>query len=1399
MRALDREIELLRVRAQAALQTMPRDEAADRAPAEMADAMRLVEELRVYQTELEIQNQDLRAAQLQTEVAMKKYRRLFENLPLEGLIIDTQGFIVEANAVARKRFALRQSASLQRRSVYQIFQMESRPLLHAALVTRRDLTQASKCQLIANDTSNKSEVDAHIIALNPSSAVDDERLMVLVDRTFEHQLAIKHEEMTRSEERYRALFDGSKVPTLLVDPETDTIVRGNQAAQHFFGYDDLALRAMPLATINHLSAQEIQEEIRRAAAAQREHLFLTHRLADGTTVPVEVHSGPIEIDGRTLLYAIIHDISARVQAQQQADAAHKLLATLTAQVPGLIYQYQQFPDGHSCFPFASPGISDIFEVTPEQVAHDASAAFSVIHPDDLDEVQASIKQSAASLTPWTCEYRVVLPKQGQRWRRGIARPEAQTDGSILWHGFISDITVEHRIQATLEENDRILRTAIDALDEAFVLYDPQDRLVFCNEKYKAIYSANSDLIAPGVTFEQLLRAGAQRGQYVEANGRIEAWVAERLAAHRSGNVTLTQKISTGQVLRVLERRTTDGYTVGFRVDVSAFAQATEAAVTANREYRNLLSAASEVSIIATDRDGLIQLFNRGAERMLGYPADEVMGKMTMSALHLAGEIDQSALELSVELGHTVSGFKVFTEMADRDIQKQREWTYARKDGGHLNVALMVSAVRAMDDEITGYLAIAQDITQRKQAEAKTRLAASVFTHAREGILIADQDCNIIDVNEAFSRITGYSRDEVIGCNPKMLQSGRHNADYYAQMWHSLGTLGHWEGELWNRRKDGVVFPEMLSISAVSNAEKRVLNYVALFTDISMQKEHEHKLERIARYDVLTGLPNRALLADRLQQEMAHCRRQRKQLAVVFIDLDGFKHINDQYGHDVGDELLIALSQRMQAALRDGDTLSRIGGDEFVAILTGLSQPKDCESIMDRLLQAAAEPVEASGFVLHVSASIGVTLFPQDATDADNLMRHADHAMYQAKQAGKNRYHYFDVRDQADVKTERESVDEISRAMDNDEFVLYYQPKVNMKTGKVVGMEALLRWHHPKDELILPGQFLPVIKGHPLSIRLGDWVIRTAVCQMAQWNSIGMKMPVSVNIDAVHLQDPSFDSTLTQILAQHPQVQPAQLVLEVLATSSRDDIEKVTAVMHACCELGVGFSLDDFGTGYSSLTSLRKLPTDLMKIDQSFVIGMTKDSDDFVIVEAVMGLAKAFGRPVLAEGVESNPHGELLLAMGCELGQGYGIARAMPAHAVPDWTQNWRPDPSWSIWNEHSHPHSSRELVHAEISHRHWVRDVENCILGNSDSLPPMDPALCELGQWISGQASTRYRDHCAFEVLITKHDSVHNQAQQLIDWIAAERHGEATAGLPVLHAQSNELVAALRQLRVGSP
>jgi diguanylate cyclase (GGDEF)-like protein/PAS domain S-box-containing protein len=616
-------------------------------------------------------------------------------------------------------------------------------------------------------------------------------------------------------------------------------------------------------------------------------------------------------------------------------------------------------------------------------------------------------------------------------------------------------------------------------------------------------------------------------------------------------------------------------------------------------------------------------------------------------------------------------------------------------------------------QVTGIFGISRDVTESRSNQARLQLAANVFTYAREGILIADAQGLIVEVNAAFTRITGYERAEVIGQNPRFLKSGRQNRAFYQHMWNSLSVLGHWEGEIWNKRKQGGIYAELLSISVVRDSEGKTLNYVSLMSDISLQKAHEQELEHIARYDVLTGLPNRAVLADRLQQEMAHCLRHHKLLAVVFVDLDGFKQVNDLHGHDVGDRLLIALSQRMKAALRDGDTLSRIGGDEFVAVLTGLEQPRDCEIVLTRLLKAAADPVLIHAADICVSASIGVTLFPHDVSDAEQLVRHADHAMYQAKQAGKNRYHYFDVKDDLEVKLHRESLDEVAKALAGEAFVLHYQPKVNMKTGALVGLEALIRWQHPVRGMIFPAGFLPSIKDHPLSIKLGDWVINTAVRQLSAWNAQNLRVSVSVNIDAIHLQQTGFVARLQEILLQHPDVKPQQLELEVLETSALQDMEKVIGIMRECAAMGVRFSLDDFGTGYSSLTYLKRLPAKLMKIDQSFVIGMVQESDDFVIVEGVIGLARAFGRSVLAEGVETVAHGELLLALGCHLGQGFGISRAMPPADVFQWVVRWRPDPAWTVWNTAEDEAGKRAQVLADIKQRHRMRDAENHVSNES--------------------------------------------------------------------------------------
>ena len=557
-----------------------------------------------------------------------------------------------------------------------------------------------------------------------------------------------------------------------------------------------------------------------------------------------------------------------------------------------------------------------------------------------------------------------------------------------------------------------------------------------------------------------------------------------------------------------------------------------------------------------------------------------------------------------------------------------------------------------------------------------QIAASVFTHAREGIMITDANGTIVQVNAMFTQITGFTRDEAVGSNPRILQSGRHDGAFFSAMWASLTGKGYWSCEIWNRRKTGEIYAAMETISAVKDDHGDVQNFVALFTDITPMKDHQRQLEHVAHYDALTGLPNRVLLADRLQQAMAQSQRRNECLAVAFLDIDGFKAVNDTHGHEVGDALLNALANRLKEALRDGDSLSRFGGDEFVAVLVGMERTTDCEPVLERLLRAVSEPVVLGTTRLQVSVSIGVTLYPQDVGDADLLMRHADQAMYLAKLSGKNRYHLFDIAHDLATQSMRSGLEQVRVALERKEFVLFYQPKVNMRTGAVIGAEALIRWQHPERGLLPPSLFLPIIEEHPLSVALGEWVISAALAQMAAWRRLGLDIPVSVNIGARQLQQDNFVVRLQAALAAHPEVPPEALELEILETSALEDIAQVSDVMRLCQAMGVRFALDDFGTGYSSLAYLKRLPAELIKIDQSFVRDMLSDTDDLAIVQGVIGLAKAFRRQVIAEGVETVAHGELLLPMGCDLAQGYGIARPMPAAELPAWVARWRPDAAW---------------------------------------------------------------------------------------------------------------------------
>ncbi len=701
------------------------------------------------------------------------------------------------------------------------------------------------------------------------------------------------------------------------------------------------------------------------------------------------------------------------------------------------------------------------------------------------------------------------------------------------------------------------------------------------------------------------------------------------------------------------------------------------------------------------------------------------------------------------------------------------------------------------DGLSVWRVVLTDISERKQTEARLFLLGNVFAHAREGILITDADGTILDVNDSFCSITGYQRDEVLGRTPHLLSSGHQQKAFYTAMWQELLEKDHWHGEIWNRRKNGERYVIQQTISAVFDAHSNTRQYVALFSDATESKKQERALEHSAHYDALTTLPNRVQLAEQLKRAMAQALLHGQRLAVAYLDLDGFKAINDQHGHSAGDLLLIAVASRMKQVLREGDTLARIGGDEFVAVLPDLPEGTASAPMLTRLLVAAGQPEligDAGGtLVLQVTASLGVTFYPQsDEVDADQLLRQADQAMYQAKLAGKNRYHLFDTEQDRNIRGHHESLEHIRRALGANQFVLYYQPKVNMRTGAVIGAEALIRWQHPEKGLLPPAAFLPVIEEHPLAIEIGEWVINTALSQSEAWHAAGLSIPVSVNIGARQLQQADFVERLRGLLAAHPQVKPSCLELEVLETSALEDLAQVSQVISACREIGVMFALDDFGTGYSSLTYLKRLSVAQLKIDQSFVRDMLDDPDDLSILEGVLGLAIAFRRQVIAEGVETVAHGKMLLQLGCELAQGYGIARPMPADEFPGWSASWRPDASWRDVIAVSR--DDLPVLFARVEHVAWVAALENHLKDMRAAPPSLDHRQCRFGMWLYGEILAGRRALPVLQAIEPLHQEVHALALELLRLKALGRTPEVLARLGELHGLRDALLSLLKTL-----
>jgi len=917
----------------------------------------------------------------------------------------------------------------------------------------------------------------------------------------------KDEAVRDSERRYRQMFENNRAVQIILDPESGAILDANMAALDFYGYEREQLLAMKIWQINVLGPERVREEMARTAAQERSYHVFRHMLASGELRDVEVHSGPVDLGGRRVLYSIIHDITERKQAER-----------------ALLESEEKY---RNIFDFASIGI----------------------------------------------------------------------------------------YQSTLD-----------------------GRLLTANTALATMLGFDSA--------EELLRSG----HGIDASDRSNLEVRWK---KRDGTSIWVQMSA-----HAIESRSGETIVEGFVYDVTERKLAEHEVAAANAQRKAVLDAATRVAIIATDPHGVITMFNAGAERILGYDAAEMIGRRSVVELHRPRELAHYAEVLAMDAERP---FDVLVVRAAAEGLEEREWTWVREDGRELIVLLAVTALRNDAGTITGYLHVATDVTERKAAEAMLRKQSTAITASMDGIGILDAELEFTYVNDALAKLYAYpSPQALVGKSLADLYEASENERFRHSILPTVLERGRWRGETTGLRRDGVTFPQEISLTALDGG-----GIVCVVRDVSERTYAEEQIKHLAYHDALTGLPNRLLFKDRLTVALSHAQRNGTRLAVLFLDLDRFKVINDSLGHNIGDQLLQAVAARVQSCVRESDTVARLGGDEFTLLLPNLSRSDDAAPVAQKLLEAVRYPFHIEGREFFITTSIGVSLYPEDGLDAETLIKNADTAMYQAKEQGRDNYQLFNAYINARALQRIALEHGLRRALVNDELAVHYQPIFDFRSGRISGMEALLRWNHPEMGSIPPGMFIPLAEANGVMVPIGTWAMRAACMQARQWHEAGFRnLSLAVNLSVCQLQQPDLVQRVREIL-EETQIQPRMLELEITESSAMQSPETSVRTLYELKKLGVRISLDDFGTGHSSLSYLKRFPIDTLKIDQSFVRDITTDPDTASIVSAIIAMARSLRLKVIAEGVEFSEQANFLRRYNCDQMQGYLIKPPVPAHEFLD--------------------------------------------------------------------------------------------------------------------------------------
>jgi len=960
---------------------------------------------------------------------------------------------------------------------------------------------------------------------------------------------------------------------------------------------------------------------------------------------------------QAFIAALVHDLLQRgnfediqsVVSRWGADGADRVSLTVTAENGFELGRYvREHPPMHA-------------------IALESELEFGYGNRADLEfvgDVSAVYEEHARTLISlWllvllVAAFGAYLVRNIQRRKQEVVRYRLLSERFLAANSELEvEIEVRKRTEQALSDARESAEVTLNSIGDAVITADADGRVTRMNPIAERLTGWQREE-AQGRRIDDVFCIQGSKGNLVEnpvhqvlGRGRAASLANETVLVARSGRCT---QIANNAAPIHGAKGSIDGVILVFR-DVSEDYRMRSALVESETRFRRLVESLVDHFFMTQTGSGDIAYVSPSAIAMFGYTQAEFCAGFREFFTEYPGNIQ----------------FETRTKLTfDGCLQDPYTLELRTKSGGVRLVELRQVPVFDETGAVIAAESIAHDMTERRAADAEQRLAAAVFENSAEGIMVTDLSGKIQRVNRAFTQITGYAAEEAIGETPRLLQSGRQSPQFYMEMWAALVEHGHWQGEIWNRHKNDKVYPEWLSISRIpaleDGGEER---YVGIFSDISRQKEAEKEISRLAFHDALTGLPNRFMLMERLDTDLARAERLGHLDALLFLDLDHFKHVNDSLGHGVGDAMLKEVARRLRENVRDYDMVARLGGDEFVVLINAVADNHHqalCRARRgaEKIRSALVEPMIIAGHELHSSASIGVALLPVDAACAEDALKYADKAMYQAKSSGRNTIQFFTLDMQNEAQQRLVLENELRRAIERDELALHYQPIVDFSTSRVAGLEALLRWRHPRHGNVSPVTFIPIAEETGLILPIGEWVLKTACAQACSWQDVGLAtVYVSVNLSAVQFRQGDIARTIREVLRETG-LDPTYLELELTESLLVENVGAAVRILDDLAKMGIGLSIDDFGTGYSSLSYLRKFSLHKLKIDRSFVEDLPDNPDATAITTTIVQMAHNLGLRTVAEGIENNAQLDYLRKQGCDFGQGYLCSMPLPAEEIP---------------------------------------------------------------------------------------------------------------------------------------